>query len=350
MSILTEIRADLRELIMPLLGQEIPLAVTEVNEALAGDDKRPQLHQKKKTALGWDFWFVLPPDITFREFAGKAEYFRDHIGPHCTVEVLRAGKLALLRVVAQQLRSRYPYDWGYSRAGTLPIPIGYTHTGLIVVDLADIPHLLIGGITGGGKSNAIHVLVNSLLPTGAQIILVDLKMSEYTYLEQHVLLVTDQEAAGQVIRGLVAEMRRRQQALKAARCVNIAKYNCNNPADLMKYIVLIIDELAELTDEAAQDDVETLLRLCRASGICLVAATQRPDANTFKRFGQSKANFRGRLCFQVADAVNSRIILDNGMAADLPDCPGRAIWRLGKDCVEVQTPYLDPEEAEVRLP
>lgn len=349
MNILTELRNDVRAMVLPLLGQEVPLAIAEVIEACWADERRPQRNQKKRTALGWDFYYALPAGISFRDFAAKKEYFRDAIGLHSTIDIIHAGKMALVRVTTSQLKSKYTYDWDYPRRGVLPMPIGYTHTGLVVVDLADIPHMLIGGITGGGKSNQIHVIVNSLLQLSVrpEIIIIDLKMSEYNYLENHCMVVTDHDATGQALARLVGEMRRRQRLLKAAGCVNIQKYNAKH--DPLSYIVLVIDELAELTDEAAQDNVETLLRLCRSSGICIIAATQRPDAQTFKRFGQSKANFRGRLCFQVADAVNSKIILDNGMGADLPDNPGRAIWRLGKDITEVQAPYLDPEEAERRL-
>ena len=345
---LTEIKNDLRELIMPALGLEIPLAVSQVIEACWADERRPQLNKKKKTSLGYDFYFALPAGISFKDFAAKKDYFRDNLGAHSTVDVIHTGKMALLRVVTQQLKEKYLYDWNYTKKGVLPIPIGYTHNGLIVADLADIPHVLIGGITGGGKSNSLHVIINSLLGS-AKIIIIDLKKSEYNYLENHVhMLITEHEDAANVLQGLIGEMRKRQNIFKAAKCVNIAKYNAKY--EHLPYIVLVIDELAELTDEDSQDDVETLLRLCRASGICIIAATQRPDAQTFKKFGQSKANFRGRLCFQVADAINSKIILDNGMGADLPDTPGRAIWKLGKDLIEVQTPYLDPEEAEKRLP
>lgn len=351
MSILKELRDDIYELIMPMLGREIPFAVMQVNEALAGDDKRPQLHKKKRTALGWDFYFELPAGLSFREFANKKEYFRDHIGPHCTVDVLHAGKQVLLRIVSQQLKSKYAYDWGYERTGgDLVIPIGYTHEKLLTIPLESIPHILVAGITRSGKSNFIHVAVNSLLhaPTPPQIILIDLKMSEYNYLEDKALLVTDQEETNKTLTGLVAEMRRRQKLLKATKCVNVQKYNAKN--EPLPYIVLVIDELAELDDEDSQDKTETLLRLCAASGICLICATQRPDAQTFKHFGQSKAQFLGRLCYQVADALNSNMVLGNSLAAELPAVRGRAIWRMGRESIEVQTPYLDPEEAERRLP
>ena len=350
-NILADIKNDLRELIMPALGLEIPLAISQVINACWADERKPQLNSKKRTQLGYNLYYDLPAGISFRDFAAKKEYFRDNIGLHSTVDIIHSGKMALVKVINQQLKAIYSYDWNYHKGKMmLPIPIGYTHEKLIVVDLADIPHVLVGGITGGGKSNAIHVIINSLLHLEScpQIVLIDLKMSEYNYLENHVMLITEHDHASQAISNLVAEMRRRQRLLKVAKCVNIAKYNAKH-SEKLPYIVLVIDELAELVDESSQDDVETLLRLCRASGICIVTATQRPDANTFKKFGQSKANFRGRLCFQVADAINSKIILDNGMGAELPDAAGRAIWKLGKDCIEVQTPYLDPDEAEKRL-
>lgn len=123
----------------------------------------------------------------------------------------------------------------------------------------------------------------------------------------------------------------------------------------MLYIVLIIDELAELKDKDAQEDLETLLRLCRASGICIVAATQRPNSKIFtsKSFGDAKANFTGRLCFQTISGIDSRIILDSSEGADLPAIPGRAYWRLGRELTEIQTPYFDPEgvvEYELQAP
>lgn len=350
MDILLELKRDLREIIWPMIGQEVPLAMTEVIEACWGDERRPQLNRKMRTALGFDFYYCLPAGISFRDFAARKEYFRDAIGQHSTVDIIHSGKMALVRVVTQQLKSKYLYEYDYDKSGgELVIPIGHTHEKLMTIPLETIPHILVAGITRSGKSNFIHVAVNSLLalPAKPQIILIDLKMSEYNYLEDSVMLVTDREGAGATLSGLVAEMRRRQRLLKASKCVNVIKYNAKH--EPLPYIVLIIDELAELDDEDAQESVECLLRLCAASGVCILAATQRPDAQTFKHFGQSKANFLGRLCYQVADTLNSNMVLGNGMAAEIPAIRGRAIWKIGKDCVMVQTPYLDPEEAEKRL-
>jgi len=341
--------ADLRSIILPLFGREIPLAVSETIEALWAEEKRPQSYETTKTKLGWEFLFNLPAGMSYRDFANKEEYFRDAIGD-VTTEMKHVGKMALLKIITDRIGTMYIYDYHTDVPSSmpLPIPIGYNHTGLIMQDLADIPHILIGGVTGGGKSNAIHVLVNSLLHLirPPKVVLIDLKMSEYNYLENDVLLITDQLEAYKALTRLVIEMRNRQQLLKQSRCVNIQKYN--QAGGDMEYIVLVIDELAELTIKESQEHLETLLRLCRASGICIVTATQRPDANTFKKFGQSKANFNGRLCFNVSDGINSKIILDSVEASNLPNVKGRAIWKLG-ETIEVQVPYLDPEIAEQKL-
>lgn len=351
MNMLAELRNDILNFVMPLLGQEIPLRIAQVIEVCWSDDRRPQLHSKKKTELGYDFYYCLPVGITFKDFLSKKDYFRDAIGTHCTIDITHTGKMVTLKVVAQQLKEKYLYCWEYDRSGgELVVPIGYTHNQLVTVALEKIPHVLCGGTTGLGKSNFIHVVVNSLLhsPSKPDIILIDLKMSEYSYLESHAMLITEKETTSQVLANLVIEMRRRQKLLKQARCVNVAKYNEKH--DKLKHIVLIVDELSELTDPAAQESLETLLRLCRSSAICIIAATQRPDRFTMQKFGTAKAQFFGRMAYACPDQVASRIILDNTMAAELPDIPGRGVWKMGNNTTIVQTPYIDPDIAERRLP
>ncbi len=346
MDILTEIKNDVRSILFPMFGQDIPLAVIETIEALWADTRRPQIHAKKRTETGYTFTIALPAGISFRDFYSKLDYFKDAAGgDKINVDIRQSGKMAILQISTNLLKSYFDYPSDYPRTGALPIPVGYSTAGLQVVDLAKLPHMLIGGATGAGKSNAVHVIVNSLLSLREPpvIVIIDLKMSEYNYLENQLLLVTELETACQALNRLVQEMRRRQLLLKESRCVNIQKYNKHGK---LPYIVLIIDELAEMKDKDAQEDLETLLRLCRASGICIVAATQRPSSKIFtsKSFGDAKANFTGRLCFQTISGVDSRIILDSSEGADLPAIPGRAYWRLGRELTEIQTPYLDPEE------
>lgn len=347
MNIFQEIKNDVRSILFPMFGMDTPLAVIETLEALWPDTRRPQIHNKKKTPTGYAFTIALPAGISFKDFYNKLDYFKDAAGgTKINVEIRQSGKMAILQISNNLLGDYFDYPADYPRDGILPVPIGYSTAGLQVVDLAKLPHMLVGGATGAGKSNAVHIIVNSLLslPEPPIVVMIDLKMSEYNYLENQVLLVTELETAAQALQRLVQEMRKRQLLLKESRFVNVAKYNSKTKAKI-PYIVLIIDELAELKDKDAQEDLETLLRLCRAAGICIVAATQRPSSKIFtsKSFGDAKANFTGRLCFQTISGIDSRIILDSSDGADLPAIPGRAYWRLGRELTEIQTPYLDPE-------
>jgi S-DNA-T family DNA segregation ATPase FtsK/SpoIIIE len=333
-----------------MCGLDIPLAVIETIEALWEDNKRPQIHAKKKTATGYTFTIALPAGVSFKDFYSKMDYFKDAAGGNkVTVIITQSGKMAILQIGTNLLSSYFEYSFNYPKDGILPIPIGYSVNGLEVIDLVKLPHLLIGGATGTGKSVCIHTIANSLLSLAAppMVVLIDLKVAEYIYLEEKVLLVTELETACEALRRLVREMKKRQQLLKQSKFVNIEKYNAKCSGRI-PYIVLIIDELAELKDKDAQENLETLLRLCRASGICIVAATQRPSSKIFasKSFGDAKANFVGRLCYQTISGIDSRIILDSSEGADLPAIPGRAYLRIGRELTEIQTPYLDPEEVQ----
>lgn len=347
MNMLTEIKNDIRSVLLPMFGREIPLAVSETIEALWEEKKRPQIHDKKKTPTGYTYTIALPAGISFKDFYSKLDYFKDAAGGNkVNVSITQSGKMAILQITTNMLNDYFNYPYDYQREGTLPIPIGYSADGLEILDLAKHEHVLIGGTTGAGKSNIIHVIVNSLLSLGEPpiIILIDLKMSEYNYLSERVLLVTDLLMACQALERLVQEMRSRQLLLKNARCVDIGKYR--KRGGKLPYIVLVIDELAQLKNKDAQEDLEDLLSLARASGIRTIAATQRPSAQIFqkKSFGDAKANFTIRICFRTMSAIDSRIILDSGEGATLPKIPGRAYLRVGCDLTEIQTPYLDPEE------
>jgi S-DNA-T family DNA segregation ATPase FtsK/SpoIIIE len=346
------VREDVRSFIMSHTGQEIPLAIISTVEAIWAESKRPQLHEKRKTQNGWEFKFALPPGMSYRDFANREEYFRDSIGD-ITTSMQHIGKLALLKVVEKKIPKKVVFSFDHIPCMSdmiLPMLIGYNHEGAVYADLAKVYNILIGGYIGGGKSNIIHVITNTLLhlQQPPKIVMVDLKVVEYDYLSKRVLLATEQLTARMALTRIVVEMRNRLQILLQAKCVNIEKYNERYGG--MDYIVLIIDELAELKDKQAQEDLETLLRLGRAPGIRIILATQRPDCEIFgkKSFGACKANLVGRLCFQVSDSINSKIILDSTEAASLPKIPGRAIWKLGES-IEVQTPYLDPDIAEVYL-
>lgn len=119
------------------------------------------------------------------------------------------------------------------------------------------------------------------------------------------------------------------------------------PSEL-PFIVLFVDELAELQDEQCQTQLNRILRLGRAAGFCVVCATQRPSSTIFQKFGDSKAMFAATMCFHVRDEINSRMVLDNPRAALIANNPGRAIYQWEQE-LEVQTMFLSVKKAKELL-
>jgi S-DNA-T family DNA segregation ATPase FtsK/SpoIIIE len=219
----------------------------------------------------------------------------------------------------------------------------------VITDLALIPHLLIAGATGSGKSVGLNSLICSLLfraaPTDVRMIMIDPKMLEFSVYDgiPHLLVpvVTEPKKAAIVLRRVVEEMGRRYQILAAQGVRSIAQYNQMldeeqgdgspgrvraqagqeappMPAEKLPYLVVVIDELSDLMMVSAREVEDSLMRLAqmaRAAGIHLIVATQRPSVDVLT--GVIKANFPARLSFQVTSKVDSRTILDTNGAETL---------------------------------
>jgi S-DNA-T family DNA segregation ATPase FtsK/SpoIIIE len=254
----------------------------------------------------------------------------------------------------------------------LPIVLGRTISNEVyIADLAKMPHLLMAGATGQGKSVGINVLLASLLykkhPSQLKLVLVDPKkveMSLYSKLERHFLaalpdadecIITDTKKVVNTLNSLCIEMDSRYNLLKDAGCRNIKEYNQKfrerrlNPENghrFLPFIVLVIDELADLMMTAGKE-VETpiarLAQLARAIGIHLIVATQRPSVNVIT--GIIKANFPARLSFRVTSKIDSRTILDQGGADQLVS-GGDMLLSLGSDVIRIQCPFIDTKEVE----
>lgn len=337
----------LTEFYLLLKDEEMPIFVSEVIKALWPKDKRPQIHKRKKTCDGYIFTIALPPGISFKDFYSKLDYFKDAAGgSKVNVSISQSGKMAILQINQNMLKESYDYPFGQPIKGTLPVPIGYSLDGLKIIDLANHEHILIGGETGSGKTTCLTAILTALrqLEEPPIMVIIDLKKSgDYSYLDDSVMLITDRAEAGQALDRLLQEMKRRQQILYDSKCKDIKKYN--KVGGKMPWIVLIIDELAQLKDPDDQETLEDLLALSRASGIRIIAATQRPSAQIFKKksFGDAKANFTITICYRTRSSVDSKVILGSGEGATLPKIPGRGILQIGCDMIEIQTPYFDPE-------
>jgi len=254
----------------------------------------------------------------------------------------------------------------------LPIAFGKTISNeVFVADLAKMPHLLIAGATGQGKSVGINVILISLLykkhPSQIKFVMIDPKKVElfpYSKIATHFLaylpgldepIVTDTTKVVHTLNSLLIEMDQRYSQLKKAKSRNITEYNekfvsrrlnPNNGHKFMPFIVLVIDEFADLIMTAGKEiemPISRLAQLSRAVGIHLVIATQRPSVNIIT--GTIKANFPARIAYRVTSKVDSRTILDAGGADQLIG-RGDMLLSFGSDLIRLQCAFVDTPEVE----
>jgi S-DNA-T family DNA segregation ATPase FtsK/SpoIIIE len=254
----------------------------------------------------------------------------------------------------------------------LPVALGMTISNeVFIADLAKMPHLLMAGATGQGKSVGLNAILASILykkhPSEVKFVLVDPKKVEltlYNKIERHFLaklpdtdeaIITDTTKVINTLNSLCIEMDDRYELLKDAMVRNIKEYNQKfttrklNPEGghrYLPYIILVIDEFADLIMTAGKE-VETpiarLAQLARAIGIHLIIATQRPSVNVIT--GIIKANFPARIAFKVSSKIDSRTILDSGGADQLIG-KGDMLFSAGNDLIRLQCAFLDTPEVE----
>ncbi|MES2139980.1 MAG: DNA translocase FtsK [Bacteroidota bacterium] len=254
----------------------------------------------------------------------------------------------------------------------LPIALGKTISNeTFIFDLAKMPHLLMAGATGQGKSVGLNAILVSLLykkhPSQIKFVLVDPKKVELTLfnkIERHFLaklpdsadaIITDTKKVVHTLSSLCIEMDQRYDLLKEAQVRNIKEYNSkfiarklnpNNGHKFLPYIVLVIDEFADLIMTAGKEveaPIARIAQLARAVGIHLVIATQRPSVNIIT--GTIKANFPARIAFRVTSKIDSRTILDSGGADQLIG-RGDMLLSTGNDLIRLQCAFVDTPEVE----
>ena len=252
----------------------------------------------------------------------------------------------------------------------LPVALGRTITNdVLLFDLAKVPHLLVAGATGQGKSVGLNAIIMSLLykkhPSELKFVMIDPKMVEFSMYsrveklfmakipDEDQVIITDTKRAADTLTSLCQEMDDRYELLAAASCRNIVEYNRRfrnrelNPENghrFLPYIVLIIDEYGDLLLTAGKEielPITRLAQKARAIGIHAIIATQRPTASIIT--GAIKANFPGRLAFRVTSQVDSRIILDSGGANRLVG-KGDALYQSGTKLTRVQCAFVDTPE------
>lgn len=240
--------------------------------------------------------------------------------------------------------------------GGIPVGLGKDIAGeAVITDLAKMPHLLVAGSTGSGKSVCVNTLISSILfsrkPSEVQLILVDPKMVELSVYNGiphlKVPVVTDMKKAAAVLRWAVREMEARYLTMATSGVRNISGYNEQYPESAMPLILIIIDELADLMLVApdVEESINRLAAKARAAGIHMVLATQRPSVNVIT--GTIKANVPSRISFAVATQIDSRTILDMAGAEKLLGKGDMLFNPIGASKpIRIQGAFISDEEVE----
>lgn len=301
--------------------------------------------------------------------AGTIQWLHDIVDSLASSSVANVEMVRRLHAVSKQITSLADYlgrhehvdfdqVWPQSMADKsvgntcLPLFLGLTSTDeKLVIDLARLPHLLVGGTTGQGKSNLLNSIICGLTrllpPDELRLVLVDTKMVEFTPYAAlpHLAfpIITDDNKCLYVLRWLVAEMERRLKLFASAACRNIQDYR--KSVNAIPYIVVIIDEFAGLMENHGKDFAPVVARLtarARAAGIHLVIATQSADHDVLS--ASLRNNFPGRIAFKTRSQSESRLIVDSP-DADILCAPGDMLVRQKDDVlVRAQCAYLSDME------
>lgn len=267
--------------------------------------------------------------------------------------VYRLGSIGgLLKYVTfQEILKYFPDSMA---RGSMILGVGPSRQ-IVEADLDHYPHVLIGGTTGSGKSNIMNCIIASFIrftyPSELRLYLVDLKGGlEFLFYRKspHVeQIVTTSEGAKKLFQDLFDEIGRRYKLLADAECKNFSSYNALHPETKLPRIVCVIDEFAELvlSGKQGQDITSTITRLTnlgRAIGVNVFICTQRPGANILDTNIRNNLNLA--IGGKMANSTQSRIILDDGALADIPDIKGRMILRLDAKFVPTQTPHISDDD------
>ena len=259
-------------------------------------------------------------------------------------------------VSAVHLRDVLDCEEFQQASGGIPVGLGKDIADMpVITDLAKMPHLLVAGSTGSGKSVCVNTLISSILfsrkPDEVKLILVDPKMVELSVYNgiPHLMLpvVTDMNKAAAVLRWAVREMDARYMTLATAGVRNVASYNKQNLTKSMPLILIIIDELADLmmTNPDVEESIDRLAAKARAAGIHMVLATQRPSVDVIT--GKIKANVPSRIAFTVATQIDSRTILDQAGAERLLGRGDMLFNPIGANKpIRIQGAFISDEEVE----
>ena len=277
----------------------------------------------------------------------------------CTIIKIENGRnkqLAKLTTLPSDYKIPEMIEWSeeYLSKKSSVLAVGVSALDTICFDLNRVPHVLVAGETGSGKSVILRCFLWQMILHGSRVYMIDFKggVEFGKQYEQYGEVITDRERALEVLNMLAAENEYRLRIFRDLEVKNLDEYNRKTKQNLCR-ICLFTDELAEMLDKkgVAKEDkaiyeqiegkLSTLARLSRATGINLFMGVQRPDANVLT--GQIKNNIPVRICGRFADKTASEIVLGNTDAVNLPDIKGRFLYKVGNETIEFQSFYFDDE-------
>lgn len=305
------------------------------------DGQKPLIVKKDKKDFGWHLVVHLPPGRPFKRVSRDKHIFEDATKSFIN---LNWNGAVQMDICTEPLPTTVNYEWDplEHKDKIVPLPIGMSHKGLVVIDLADgAPHMLIAGETNMGKSNMLFGIIHSLLPLDhVNVCIIDRKEVDFDYLKGHVLVAETESQALDLLKALWEEHMKRTKLLKKAGVKKIQSL-----PDPPPYFVCVVDEFAQLQNEESHFLIDQFARLSRATGIHLICGTQKPSSK--KMDTDTRSQFDLRLCFPVASEMDSRMVLGetHSEAAWLPRVQGRALFKNSMDLVEVQTMHLPDKQA-----
>jgi len=305
----------------------------------------PYLLKKHKTDTGMDYVFALPPGVDRGDFEKNRHYFESYL--NSTVEIEATGRRLIIKTHKSEFKNVIPFSFDHREYPDMiaPFPVGKTPDGkTIVEDMYSLPHMMVGGQTGYGKTSFLLVVMVALLLKGVKVSVIDRKGVDFPRFFPWVNLALTDAETEVLLQQHIAEMHRRQRILREAGAQNFAEY-CEVHQDL-PYLVLFIDELTQIRNKACFEAIGDMAVLSRVSGISMVLATQKPGSKIWDGFTDVRSQLSGAMCFHVRDQVDSQVVLGSGntRGAELPKIKGRAVWNNDQDQI-VQAMYLSAREA-----
>lgn len=332
-----------------LKSDELYFKVEEVISATRLENKdgvRPQLIEKNPAENGWHLTFSLPPGITLEDWEKRRKELQTFT--NATIEFKNNGPVLILSVYQVNFPDEIPFSFDVSKHKKMiaPFPVGKTPSSkLIIIDLASLPHMLVGGMTGYGKSVALRVITTALLLGGVNVSALDYKRVTFSKLAPWIRLAKEEGDGERLLKKVIDIGEERLKYLDSLGYEKVSEL----PKKIRPPLeAVIIDELTMINNKKSQGYIDDLVHIYRAAGISVILATQRPSANVWDDFTETRSMLSGRLCFYVADTTDSQIVLGKGnnRGNDLPMVKGRAIWH-GEDEQDIllQTMFLSQDQA-----